>query len=544
MKDWPKLLPVAILVLVLTGSCLLYLASLTPDRFGFFHDDGVYAIMAKALASGQGYRIISLPDEPPQTKYPPFYPFLLSLIWRVYPNFPDNLPPLMILSLLATLAFIALTWGYLTKLRYLSEWTALVVVALVASNWRTAILATNLYSEMTYALLSVAALWLADAYEHRRNSWAVEVILGMVIGLAFLTRTSGITLLVSVALYYLIRRLYGKAVVCLSVGCLFVLAWFGWSLVNRTTTNSVVAPFYTSYLADFAERVGNPMDLLSVVATNSFMLVVVSIPLVSLGLSYVQAQSYLVSSLVVITVTFLLFTIGFVRQMAAGPRLLHVYLICYLFFHLFWPYSTYDRFLIPLLPFLLVFLIQEFQVLLGRVRDNLVPGVSLSQKVSAVFFGLVLLGVGAVAAYNYVSGLYTSFSSKGAYAKRKLEDTEAIRWIKEHTAPSDVLLGYRDPVYYLYTGRKAIRSFWIKERFSIQGQDFGIEKVVFRIIRESNGQYLLATSSDFELESQPLRVRKEFKDFLSRYPKIFVSVFNCGTDCAIYRVRTDSLNSG
>src|SRR6266705_2321119 len=91
-------LPILIFIVLLFAACLLYYAVLTPERFGAYHDDGIYVTTAKALATGQGYRIISLPYEPSQTKYPPFYPLLLSLIWRAYPHFPQNLIPMMLLS--------------------------------------------------------------------------------------------------------------------------------------------------------------------------------------------------------------------------------------------------------------------------------------------------------------------------------------------------------------------------------------------------------------------------------------------------------------
>ena len=67
-----------------------------PATFGMFHDDGVYLVTAKALATGQGYRIASLPGQPAQTKYPELFPWLLSLVWRAFPVFPQNLPWLRI----------------------------------------------------------------------------------------------------------------------------------------------------------------------------------------------------------------------------------------------------------------------------------------------------------------------------------------------------------------------------------------------------------------------------------------------------------------
>ncbi|MGB9604262.1 MAG: hypothetical protein ACPL88_00100, partial [Bryobacteraceae bacterium] len=80
-------------------------------HFGSLVDDGVYWVSAKALAEGQGYRVVSLPEKPWQTKYPPLYPAYMALVWKLNPRFPENLslatlfawlwaPPVLLLSFL------------------------------------------------------------------------------------------------------------------------------------------------------------------------------------------------------------------------------------------------------------------------------------------------------------------------------------------------------------------------------------------------------------------------------------------------------------
>ena len=59
--------------------------------FGDLHDDSLYYVSAKSLADGGAYRIESLPGEPSQTKYPPLYPLLLSVAWRMNSEFLQNL---------------------------------------------------------------------------------------------------------------------------------------------------------------------------------------------------------------------------------------------------------------------------------------------------------------------------------------------------------------------------------------------------------------------------------------------------------------------
>jgi hypothetical protein len=58
---------------------------------GVYHVDAMYVITARALAQGEGHRLINLPDCPLQTKYPILYPALLSIIWKLWSSFPQNM---------------------------------------------------------------------------------------------------------------------------------------------------------------------------------------------------------------------------------------------------------------------------------------------------------------------------------------------------------------------------------------------------------------------------------------------------------------------
>src|SRR6185436_3223086 len=64
------------------------LVAIDPLPVGVFYDDAQYLILAKALASGDGYRFINLPGAPAATHFPPGYPLLLALLWKLSPSFP------------------------------------------------------------------------------------------------------------------------------------------------------------------------------------------------------------------------------------------------------------------------------------------------------------------------------------------------------------------------------------------------------------------------------------------------------------------------
>src|SRR5947207_1431698 len=57
---------------------------------GGFYDDGIYVSLAKALAEGHGYRNIHLPGAMVSVHYPPLYPVLLAILFRLWPSFPEN----------------------------------------------------------------------------------------------------------------------------------------------------------------------------------------------------------------------------------------------------------------------------------------------------------------------------------------------------------------------------------------------------------------------------------------------------------------------
>src|SRR3954466_11203431 len=73
---------------VLAGAIVIAAGVLIVDSYvvGIAHDDGMYVILGKALATGQGYRWVHVPGAPPATHFPPGYPAVLALLWLIFPN--------------------------------------------------------------------------------------------------------------------------------------------------------------------------------------------------------------------------------------------------------------------------------------------------------------------------------------------------------------------------------------------------------------------------------------------------------------------------
>src|SRR5689334_11131487 len=112
--------------------CAVAASLVAPYPVGIFHDDGVYLVLAKSIASGNGYRYLHLPGAPIATHYPPVYPLLLAALWTLAPRFPANLT-IMLLANAALLGLVA--WGSARFLIDRLEWPpfAATAFALVAT---------------------------------------------------------------------------------------------------------------------------------------------------------------------------------------------------------------------------------------------------------------------------------------------------------------------------------------------------------------------------------------------------------------------------
>lgn len=519
--------------MVVFAASLLYVAMLTPSRFGEYYDDSIYVTTAKALATGQGYRIISLPYEPAQILYPPLYPFLLSIIWRIYPQFPQNIFWMMLLSVLATVSFLTLVYRYLTKHLYATGWQALAVVAMAAINWRTMLLATTLLSELVYAAISIGALYVAESYEKERKGWVAGMIVGIAIGLTFLTRSSGIALLLSAGLYYSLRKQWRRSLISVGVASLFVIGWSGWCHLNRAAVGGLNADYFTSYWHVFSESFRTLQALnnttaaatfFNVVGTNFLLLLVASPPLACFGLRYDLPPIVLLS---VVLLTLIFVGTGLLRRFKTGLRLMDMYVCSYLLLHLVLPGTAYDRYLLPIVPFLLYYIVSEASAFISSAQRAL-SSESALRKTSAVCGALTLFVLALAVLYSNASGIYDSLASMRKRDARIVVDMQAIEWVNANTSRSDVLVCYRDPMYYFYTDRKAVISSPLilfntgpyQERKPSPDE---LRAAFVRLVNESSGKYLILGSEDFRFESD--QYRTIIDKLIQERPEMFIHVF-------------------
>ncbi|MGE0199650.1 MAG: hypothetical protein AB7P76_01640 [Candidatus Melainabacteria bacterium] len=239
---------------------VLYIPLSEFQMMGFTHDDGIYAITAKAIAQGKGFRLLHVVHDGPgwmaQVKYPVLYPLILSVVWLLNPAFPQNLVWMASLTTGFAMAGLAVMVVWLVRQKGLPLWLSLVILFLVATNFFFIFWSTSIMSEPVYFFFSLLTLWFAeqrmDAGALSRRDMAILIVLST---LTFHARIVGATLLAAIGCCMLLRQRWREALTYgLATGLVTVVPWVLWTKLNFpgvTPYNYALVNAYSNYGFEF-----------------------------------------------------------------------------------------------------------------------------------------------------------------------------------------------------------------------------------------------------------------------------------------------------
>lgn len=464
-------------LIALSGSVGLFLVmgwlALSPGDFGTFHDDGIYAVTARSLAETGEYRIISLPGEPFQRKYPIVFPAMLAAVWRIAGDFPANIVWLKTVSLLAGAVFLLLTFGLLRSVGS-SAWTAAAISGVCAVLPVTGLLADQVLSELAYGAISVGALWLVERSVRGNPSPGLGLAAGCVAGLAYQTRTVGLALILAMIIVMIRSRRWrplagGMVGVGLVVGVCRL--WQG--------PAGEVPPAYEYYLdyggwflhvvRDMGWRYAVAVPLKNLMV-GSIAVIRTALPeLYDLGSSPPKQFAVVVAALLVLSAL----VPGWIRRRREAWA---IYLLLYLAIILAWPWPPDERFFAPVLPLILLGMWEGFR----SVRP--------SARMIHVTAGIA----GGIVAVSAVAGGYVRWTDV-----RAAPSLHRYAWIRGNTKPGDVIACVLDANCYLYTGRKAVSILANADAASFYGpgkESGSRPEKPAEMIRAANATYLMLES--------------------------------------------------
>lgn len=522
-----------VLLLLLVPSAVFLWRNSDLPQFGYdIHDDSVYFVSAKSLASGS-YRIESLPSRPYQTKYPPLYPLLLSIAWRVNPHFPGNLPIAAWLSWLALPAMLL----FLAKLypsMGLAGWRKWVPLTALALNPYILYFSATLLSELWFTALLAATLLLAEraAKQDASAKWAAAA--GLLAGLAYLVRSAGIVLLASGFLYLWLRRRRTNAIAFAATMFPFVAAWMLWARLHQAHTNDPALIYYIDYVR---YEVYN----FSIKTFHLFLWKNLDGLVSSLGYLVLPNVTSSLLMKILAEVTGVGMISGIVRMVRSGRGVHYaIFAAGAAFMLVIWHFPPNERFVLPLVPLAFAGLLTELERFAGLMRGALKHR-DMSQRVAAVIMAgavVILLGV-AICLQAYVGD---NFMTEVAQQQRQknVDHRAAYSWIRENLPPDAALVAYTDPVMYLYTGRRSISRplppyIWYTEDHAAA---VDLYRDLANYAREHGADYVYYTTADLRRDTADSDATS-IEDVIRSNPD-FTKIYQRGI-ATIYRVDTPLL---
>lgn len=408
-----------------------------PYVVGVWHDDGVYALLGRAIASGQGFHYTQLPGAPAATHYPPLYPLLLAVVWKLAPSFPDNISAFLALNaLLVGVAALGAFRFARARLHWRDETAALFALA-SAIVTPTLALAGAVLSEPLF----LAALWpvlivaerAADPSAERRDA----LIAGGAVGALLLVRTHAVALLVATVLVLVARRRPMHALYVFAAAAVVALPWQLWTMLATPTLAAPLEGAYGSYLGWFAAglREGGVPFLVATARINVAELWLLLQDRVVPG-DTASARMLAAGLLLALVVAG---TWWVARRSAVTVWFLALYLAIVVA----WPYTPW-RFLWAVWPLVLLF---------GAAGAWSLWSVARTPWMRALVTVSVAVPAFGMARTEWRAYATRAWSTPALQAGAQI--TPLVAWVGRNTRPSDIVLAEGEQVISLFTGRRA-----------------------------------------------------------------------------------------
>jgi hypothetical protein len=406
-----------------------------PPRY----DGAGYAVLARALLEGQGYRAIDHPDHPRHTHFPPGYSVFLAATWRVTGI---SVVAARAASVACTVGATLAAWWWFRRM--MSPTAALLLGLALSINWLWARTGAAIQSEPLYLLLGQLTILAAARGVH-------PVAVGALLSASLLTRQVAIGLAMAVLIDQGLRRRWWQALIIAATAAPLVSPWLIWlasASAGRTQADLILqgnGPWLERIAGQFVFYVRRIPDQITG-------------PFVEVGTTFQQNEKIAMAANVWAVAATAVIAFGWLRALRHPRRqLAGLVPIATILVLLAWPFTEAGRFLVPLIPCILAGAVEGVAGALGwlvrrsgRIGARRAPYGIPSSRRRLIAAALVLAASVPYSAYSLVTG-----KARAAEASQRDFDA-ACAWLAERAdRPGPVLTRHPGEVFW-QTGRPAL----------------------------------------------------------------------------------------
>jgi hypothetical protein len=429
---------------LIVAACVLavHIALISPWPAGVFYDDAMYVVLAKSLATGEGYRYLNIPGAPAATHFPPGYPAVLAALWALAPRFPENLTLLKLAN--CVFAAVAAAGAYVFARRRLGlrPWVAAATAVVGSVTFPFILLSGVLLSEPLFLALLIPTLYAAERAGEGSGVRRAALV-GLAAGALALVRSIGILLVPAACAVLLLRRRPRAALACAAAAIAAVLPWQLWAAAHAQDAPAVLGAMYGPYTAFVGEVWTGDGALRFVVATATRNLEAPA--RLIRALFAMQFPAPLAGA---VLATFLACLLAGIARLVRLAPVTALFLAAYFGVVVIWPFVP-DRFIWALWPLLAV-----VGALGATTLWRAAAGWRWGMAARVALAGGLAAAAAGHARYNargFAEGWHESAQRTTALGALPL-----ARWVNNYTKPDDVVMTDSELLIYLYTGRRAI----------------------------------------------------------------------------------------
>lgn len=427
---------------------------------GLLGDDGWYILLARSLASGEGFTLSHTP-EGGLPKYPPGFPLLLSLVFLIAPGFPANVYLLKGISVIAMAGVGIASFRYFAQRSLPAPMAAGLAIAVVSTPAFVFLATSTVMSEGVFTLSLLVTLLLVE--RSLRVGTTSSMLLAAGLGAAtVLIRTAGAPLLLAIPVYLCAKGRWRPAALFLVTAAACLAPWVAYTAARPPSPQgSYTTEVWRRWADDPSSGRVTIGDFPARIANNAFdvfgrAVAGIVVPelfrgptesgeeTVSLGGAWsATASGSMGSATGTMAVSILLSAlavIGFVSAVRRGATATEFFVPLSLALTLVWPFWTF-RFVLPLAPYLLFYL-------LAGVRALTAHWMRVARIGLLSILGLHLLD----------HTLYLARSEDAVWLNDAREVEGMMTWMQQNLAGPGAVASSHPALVYLHTGRTSVPS--------------------------------------------------------------------------------------